>query len=173
MKNILAENLLRFGVKNLSESEKTRLTEIDSTTIVPLIIEVPFQKDAQGTMVLNRNKWVKVTAKNVKGTDSSSLDEVSSLVNLEISGLQTKVQGSKKAPGTGDITAVFSINGAAADDLAKKLQSLVGKTINDNDKSIVSTWMKIPANTGTVSLYNGRTIFKMYDTGAATPVTPK
>jgi hypothetical protein len=32
-KNILAENMLRFGVKNLSESDVTRLTEADEITI--------------------------------------------------------------------------------------------------------------------------------------------
>ena len=55
MKNILAENLLRFGVKNLSEADKQKVQEQfepgetqEAFDNVPLTIRLPYKKDTNG-----------------------------------------------------------------------------------------------------------------------------
>ena len=44
LKNILTENMLRFGVKNLSESDVTRLTEADAYNNVPAHMNILMQE---------------------------------------------------------------------------------------------------------------------------------
>ena len=53
MKNILAENMLRFGTKNISESDiRTKLTEAEGM-IIPVTIDIPAQKNEQGVGVID------------------------------------------------------------------------------------------------------------------------
>ena len=51
LKNILAENMLRFGVKNLSESDKQHLTE-DQSQNGQATIYIEYTTDKTGAMIL-------------------------------------------------------------------------------------------------------------------------
>ena len=72
MKNILAENLLRFGVKNLKESDKQKLTEQDPGDPAAMTPEMAQQSYSSATKELqtysaNFNRWTKNKANGGKG----------------------------------------------------------------------------------------------------------
>ena len=172
MKNTLAENLLRFGVKNLSESEKKSLNEQATTqeayTVIPMTISVPYKKDATGKMVLDTSKWVKIFAANEKGTEGTSLENYDYIASIDFGGNFVKVVGPKK-DASGNITGNISIYGAEGKALASYLSKQVGKTLGPGDKSVTVTLRTKPS--GFKSLYASNSVFKMYDTGAAAAPT--
>jgi len=72
MKNILAENLLRFGVKNLKESDKKKLIELDPgdpISITPEFAQKAYASVAKEIQTYNEkfNKWTKNKANGGKG----------------------------------------------------------------------------------------------------------
>ena len=169
MKNKLAENLLRFGVKNLSESDRTRLTE-EAYTVMPLTISLPYKKDpTSGEMVFDTSKWVNVFAANTKGTEGTALENYVDLRSLTFGQEFVKVIGSKK-DSAGNITARFSVNSPEQKNLLKYLKTMVGKTLSPGDKSLMVTLGLVKGGNG--QLYGANSTFKMYDTGAATATAP-
>jgi hypothetical protein len=169
MKNTLAENLLRFGVKNLSESDRTRLTE-EAYTVIPLTISLPYKKDpTSGQMVFDTSKWVNIFAANEKGTDGTSLENYNDLRSLTFGQEFVPLIGSKK-DASGNITARFSVYGPEKKNLVKYLTGMVGKTLPGADKSVMVTLGFVKG--GNDSKYAAGSTFKMYDTGAATPTAP-
>lgn len=124
MKNILAENMLRFGTKNVSESDvRTKLTE-DANVIIPITLELPAIKDAKGVLQTQLEGYVKYAAINSKGTSGTSLDNYQSFTLFSFNGTAVKLSSSKKDATTGNITGMFY----ADKTLMPTLVKLIGKT---------------------------------------------
>lgn len=165
MKNTLAENLLRFGVKNLSESDVEKMQEQQEVhTVIPMTISIPYKKDETGKMILDTSKWVKIFVENEKGTAGTSLENYEYISNIEFGGIFAKVVNPKK-DAAGNITGNISIYGAEGKALASYLSKRVDTRIPAGDRSVIVTLKAKPS--GFKTLYASTSVFKMYDTGAA------
>jgi len=165
MKNILAENLLRFGVKNLSESDKTKLQEQpgpgetqETFEYIPLTISVPYKKDANGQMQFDPNGFVKFFAKN----DKTNLQRFESITKLDFTKAgPTTISIPRSTKDTqGNILGKFSTY--KQPNLVKYLTSMINKTLPSGDKSLLVTLI----NTETKrpeTLYASTSNFVMYD----------
>jgi hypothetical protein len=166
MKNTLAENLLRFGAKNLSESDKQNLQEQGRIVALPLTIQLPYKKDANGKWIFEIMKPIKVTANYANIGDLSK--DIASIVSVELyKGFTVNVDQkyTKKSPNGIDMKIYLNPNDTKSADALGKMKEL-------------------PANSGqfAVVLMNGNkkeTIpmdgskYSMYDANAAAPSTPK
>ena len=167
MKNTLAENLLRFGVKNLSEAEKQSLNEQatnqESWTVIPMIISMPYKKDSTGKQIFDEGNAVNVTAVNQQGKGGGNLVDYDNIETLEFGGtMAVKVFRSKKQA-NGNITASFSVYNNKP--LVEYLKKLVGKTTPPGDKRTLT--VTLTGKGGTNTLYTAGTVFNTYDTTAA------
>lgn len=123
MKNILAENMLRFGTKNISEADiRTKLTEQDYT-IIPITIFIPAQKDKEGVLTAIPNALLSFTITNTKGTEGSMTDNLTSISQIHWNGGSAKVSGKPTKDAAGNIKGSFAPDAAGL----KVLLSLVGK----------------------------------------------
>lgn len=123
MKNILAENMLRFGTKNISESDiRTKLTEA-AYTIIPVTIDIPAQKNEQGVLVAIPNALLKFQIINTKGTEGSMTDGFESISQIHWPNGSAKVSGKPTKDGNGSIVGSFATDAAGL----KTLTSFVGK----------------------------------------------
>lgn len=178
IKNILAENLIRFGVKNLSEADKKKVQEQfepgetqEAYTVFPLTISVPFKKDSAGQMRFDENGSVKFFAKNEKGTQGTSLENYEAIVGLDFSRAGTFVNKlTSKKDAQGNILGAFKTYGQK--ELAKYLQSMVGKTLPSGDKTLLVS-LRNAETKRAEAFYASTTKFEMYDSGAPSPVAPR
>jgi nucleoid-associated protein YgaU len=107
MKNILAENLLRFGAKNLSQSDKTRLSEQNPKTgniVQPPAgaTEIVPYKVVQGdTLWSIATKWIQDKARVQQPTDEQITNFVKTIVsdtnalknfNINLPGADTEIK---------------------------------------------------------------------------------
>jgi hypothetical protein len=103
MKNTLAENLLRFGVKNLSEADKSRLTEADAPSKPDATVEIEGSKVTY-KIGLNKQGLESMTSPLVIQSPSS-LGEASAIL-----GGMLKVIGQGNAEGDKMIALINKIN---------------------------------------------------------------
>lgn len=123
MKNILAENMLRFGTKNVSESDvRTKLTEA-ANTIIPITIDIPAQKDTKGVLQAIPNSLMSFQIINIKGTEGSMTDNIDTISQIHWNGGSAKVSGKPVKDSTGNIAGSFATDEAGM----KTLTSLVGQ----------------------------------------------
>ena len=123
MKNILAENMLRFGTKNISESDiRTKLTEAEGM-IIPMTINIPAQKNEQGVLVAIPNALLTFQIINTQGTAGSMTGDFNSISQIHWSNGSAKVSGKPTKDGNGNIMGSFATDAAGL----KVLTSLIGK----------------------------------------------
>jgi len=173
MKNTLAENLLRFGVKNLSEADTHRLTE-QAYTVVPLVINVPYKLDP-ATKELNLfepGSYVYVTAKKQTGTQYTNLDDFKNFggIDFVFNGDFIKFATSQK-DAAGNIVGKFLLTKENKGAIAY-LTKNIGKTLSPGDKTLMITLN--PIKGGQVQpYYTAGTVFNKYDINKAAPTTPR
>jgi hypothetical protein len=171
MKNILAENLLRFGVKNLSEADKQKVQEQfkpgqtqETYEFVPLTIYVPGYKDQNGQWQFAKDSIAMVVAVN----DTKSLERFTGITKLDFVGTATIPVKSTKNP-NGDLSGKFTTFNQPA--LVKYLTSNAGKTLPSGDKSILVSLTN--TSNATEPLPASKTSFVWYDPKAPRQVQPK
>ena len=173
MRNILAENLLRFGVKNLSEADKQKVQEQfepgetqEAFDNVPLTIRLPYKKDTNGQLsIFDSTKPINVIATNQKGTHGNSLDAYSQITRLDFAGYGAVQVNSKKDSDT-NISGRFVIGNNTK--LKSYLQSMAGKTLSAAAaKTMLVDLTKVAG--GTASVPAGGTSFQIYEIPVTAP----
>lgn len=173
MKNILAENLLRFGVKNLSEADRQKVQEQfepgetqETYEAVPLTISVPGIKDANGQWQFAKDSIAMFVAVN----DTKSLERFTGITKLDFAGTATIPVKSTKNP-NGDLSGKFATYNQQA--LVKYLTSNAGKTLRADarNKSILVSLTNTSNKTEELPASNVK--FEWYDIKAPRQLQPK
>jgi len=168
MKNILAENMLRFGTKNISESSvRRKLTEDSNRNILILTIYLP-QKLNPTTKQLEdvkvgMCKYVCVASKSADDPTGKSFttDEYTGIKGLFINGKSATQVTSKKDAATGNISGTFTLT----EDIYNYLKDFVGKPASVNQSVYGNV---VLATGGTEVKYASWTVAK-YTQQTATP----
>jgi hypothetical protein len=168
MKNTLAENLLRFGVKNLSEAEVQKLHE--QVKVLPLTIQLPYKKDPTGKWVFEITKPIIVTANfaNINtGAGMEYAKDINSILSVELyEGFSVNIDPkyTKKSPSSILMKIYLSANDTKSPDVLGKLKELPPNSgqfavvlMNNNKKE-------------TIPMDGSK--YSMYDVNATVPFTP-
>jgi len=171
MKNILAENMLRFGTKNVSESDvRTKLTEDSNQNILILTIYLPQKLNPTTKQLedlkIGTCKYVCVASKSPDDPTGKSFttDDYAGIKGLYINGISATQVRSKKDPATGNITGSFTLT----EEIYNYLKDFVGKPASV--KQTVYGNVNL-ANGGTEVKYASWSVAKWNSTAA--PVGPK
>ncbi len=130
LKNLLAENMFRFGTKNISESAvRQKLTEDSNRNILILTIYLPQRLNPTTKQLedvkVGTCKYVSVASKSPDDTTGKGLttDEYAGIKGLFINGISATQVTSKKDPSTGNISGTFTLT----DKIYDYLKDFVGK----------------------------------------------
>ena len=164
------KKVIRLTESDLIRIVKRVINEQESYPIVPLIIQLPYKKDATGKMIFNEGGNIQVTAKAEKNKEGKGLESYINILTIDFAGtMPVKLVNSKK-DAQGNITGTFSVYGDSQKQLRVYLKKMVGKTLSPGDKSIYVTLTKTDNKTTTVPA-GGTTTFTTYDT-TTQPVSP-
>ena len=123
MKQEILKSLLeKINAYGLHEAVRARLME-QTNTIIPIIIDIPAQKDKQGVLQAIPNSLVSFQIINSKGTDGSMTDIFDTVSHVHWNGGSAKVSGTPKKDANGNFVGRFAPDEAGM----KVLTSLVGK----------------------------------------------
>jgi hypothetical protein len=166
MKNLLAENMLRFGTKNISESAvRQKLTE--AVEALNTTFSLPTKKDAKGNVVYDKTgmiKYIAVAIPNPQYPGSTNHDNFKSFKTLAINDIPVRIVTSKKQT-NGDISGYFAAN----EDAFKYLQGEVGKTATDPDSIYIGANLESGGVQGLYAAYKVNT-YEVQTTPAPAPV---
>lgn len=172
MKNTLAENLLRFGVKNLSESDKIRITEA-TAQVVKVTFMVPYINDGKGNLVYTAKSATKFIIENLTGKGTyTSLKDFQQVAMFSLDGTAVKPIRSS-ADAKGRIIGEMVIPTDAKQTI-NFLGSVKDKSLPINDERVKVTLRKTQQAGGGVEILTViPAIFTSYDPTAATPTAPR
>lgn len=168
MKNLLAENMLRFGTKNISESAvRQKLTEDSNRNILILTIYLPQRLNPTTKQLedvkVGTCKYVSVASKSADDPTGKSrtTDEYTGIKGLFINGIPATQVTSKKDSSTGNISGTFTLT----EKIYAYLKDFVGKPASVNQSVYGNV---ILASGGTEVKYASWTVAK-YTTQTTTP----
>ena len=163
LKNLLAENMFRFGTKNISESAvRQKLTE--AVEALNTTFSLPTKKDAKGNVVYDKTgmiKYIAVAIPNPQMPGSTNHDDFKSFKTIGINDIPVRIVTSKKDPSTGNISGTFTLT----DKIYDYLKDFVGKPASVNQSVYGNVTL---ASGGTEVKYASWTVAK-YTTQTTAP----